>query len=144
MLGDYVPFNFCFRSVMLFVVSKGHENYSGGGDEIVHLVSNFNAVLASNRPWAFTDGHADVDFVEYFDHVRDFDKVNWAVMPMTYWSEPSTKHQRQAEFLVHDWFPWTAVREIGVRTATVAAVVKSLVQKAPHQPPVEVRPDWYY
>lgn len=29
-LGDYVPFNFCPRSVMLYVVAQGHENYSSG------------------------------------------------------------------------------------------------------------------
>ncbi len=144
MLGDYVPFNFCPRSVMLFVVSKGHENYSGGGEEIVHLVSDFDAVLASKRPWAFTDGHADVALAEYFDNVRDFNKVNWSVMPLTYWNEPVVKHQRQAEFLVHDWFPWTGVLEIGVRTSKVAERVKLLVQKASHRPAVVVRPDWYY
>lgn len=29
-LGDYVPFNFCPRSVMLYVVSRGHDDYQGG------------------------------------------------------------------------------------------------------------------
>jgi hypothetical protein len=29
-LGDYVPFYFCNRSVMLYIISKGHQDYSGG------------------------------------------------------------------------------------------------------------------
>lgn len=29
-LGEYVPFNFCPRSVMLYVVAQGHENYREG------------------------------------------------------------------------------------------------------------------
>jgi len=39
-LGDYVPFNFCNRSVMLYVIYRGHADYAGGQDEIVHLVSS--------------------------------------------------------------------------------------------------------
>ncbi|MBX3228067.1 MAG: DUF4433 domain-containing protein [Labilithrix sp.] len=30
-LGDYVPFNFCPRSVMLLVVSRGHQDSPLGG-----------------------------------------------------------------------------------------------------------------
>ena len=33
-LGDYVPFNFCPRSVMLYVVAQGHENYREGQQAI--------------------------------------------------------------------------------------------------------------
>jgi hypothetical protein len=28
-LGDYVPFNFCPRSVMLYAVHRGHQDYGG-------------------------------------------------------------------------------------------------------------------
>lgn len=143
-LGDYVPFNFCPRSVMLYVVSQGHEDYVGGGREIVHLVSSFEAVLNANCPWAFTDGHAEVQFVEYFDDVRDFHRVDWDVMDLQYWAEPGTKHRRQAELLVHDWFPWTAVEQVGVFDEEMKARVSSLVAEADHQPPVVVRRDWYY
>jgi hypothetical protein len=31
-LGDYVPFNFCYRSVMLYALRGGHEDYAGGQD----------------------------------------------------------------------------------------------------------------
>ena len=33
-LGNYVPFNFCSRSVMLCVVAQGHENYREGQQAI--------------------------------------------------------------------------------------------------------------
>jgi ssDNA thymidine ADP-ribosyltransferase, DarT len=39
MLGDYVPFNFCPRSVMLLAVHGGHQDYGGGQEAVVHLVS---------------------------------------------------------------------------------------------------------
>lgn len=53
-LGNYVPFNFCPRSVMLYVVSIGHENYDQGQTPIIHLVSSVDTIVASGRPWAFT------------------------------------------------------------------------------------------
>src|SRR5882672_2037233 len=65
-LGDYVPFNFCARSVMLFVVSRGHADYAGGQDEIVHLVSSVNTATALGNVWAFTDRHADLAYASYF------------------------------------------------------------------------------
>ena len=30
-IGQYVPFNFCPRSVMLFVIHKGHQDFKGIG-----------------------------------------------------------------------------------------------------------------
>jgi hypothetical protein len=60
-LGDYVPFNFCPRSVMLYVVHRGHRSYAGGQDEIVHLVSSVRCAIALGGPWAFSDRHAELE-----------------------------------------------------------------------------------
>ncbi len=61
-LGDYVPFNFCPRSVMLYVVGRGHEGYVEGEDGVVHLVSSVGRARATGRPWCFTDRHADLGY----------------------------------------------------------------------------------
>jgi hypothetical protein len=83
MLGDYVPFNFCSRSVMLYVVNKGHKDYGRGQDEIVHLVSTVQTAIATGRPWAFTDRHADLRHAAYYDDLADLGEVAWPVMPLT-------------------------------------------------------------
>jgi ssDNA thymidine ADP-ribosyltransferase, DarT len=141
-LGDYVPFNFCPRSVMLYVVSRGHADYNGGGDRIVHLVSSVNRATALGRPWAFTDQHADLGYAAYFDSLAMLSEVDWTVMPLAQWGgNDEVKAKRQAEFLVHDSFPWSAVEVIGVKNTTIAAEVTALVGGVP---PVTVRPDWYY
>jgi hypothetical protein len=141
-LGDYVPFNFCPRSVMLYVVSRGHQDYAGGQDDIVHLVSSVNTAIAVGKPWAFTDRHADLGYARYFDSLDELSEVDWKVMPLNYWADDEIKERRQAEFLVHDRFPWSAVEEIGVRSATVAAKVRSLVSGG--VPSVAIRQRWYY
>jgi len=141
-LGDYVPFYFCSRSVMLYVIHRGHDDYSGGQGRIVHLVSTVETAVALDRKWAFTDRHAELSYAEYFDDLADLAQVDWAAMPLKYWSnEDETKEKRQAEFLVHDFFPLSAVEQIGVMSADVAAEVRGLVGSSP---PVTVEPEWYY
>jgi hypothetical protein len=144
MLGDYVPFNFCPRSVMLYVVNKGHKDYGRGQDEIVHLVSTVQTAIATGRPWAFTDRHADLRHAAYYDDLADLGEVAWSSMPLTWWNEPDTMEQRQAEFLVHDWFRWDAVLKISVINDTMAGSVRSLLGPSTQTPAVQVRRDWYY
>lgn len=101
-LGDYVPFNFCNRSVMLYVLARNKvAGYTGGQVPIVHLVSSVATATASGRPWAFTDRHADVAYARYFDDLAFLSEINWNVMPLIQWA--AVKEERQAEFLVHEW-----------------------------------------
>ena len=141
-LGEYVPFNFGPRSVMLFVVSQGHENYSGGQDDVVHLVSRVSVATSLNRPWAFTDRHAELGHALHYDDLSELDEIAWHVMGAKYWS--SVKEERQAEFLVYDFFPWTAVEEIGTINTIAQNKVNQALSGIGHRPQVTVRPDWYY
>lgn len=144
-LGDYVPFNFCPRSVMLYVVSQGHENYRKGQLPIVHLVSSIDAIQATGRPWFFTDRHADLGYANQYDAQEKLGEVDWPVMPMRRWGgDTDLKEKRQAEFLVHDWCPWEAIEVIGVMDQAIAARVQAVLAGAAHKPRVEVHRDWYY
>jgi hypothetical protein len=48
------------------------------------------------------------------------------------------KRRRQAEFLVHRFFPWTLVDEIGVMTRQMAHDVQQILQTSAHRPQVTV------
>jgi len=142
-LGDYVPFNFCPRSVMLYAVWRGHQDYAGGQDEIVHLVSSVGTARALGKPWAFTDRHAELGHAQHFDDPAKLPtEVPWGVMPLKFW--PDAREERQAEFLVYDFFPWTSVLEVGVKTPSVAARVTTTLTTASHKPAITVKPEWYY
>lgn len=144
-LGDYVPFNFCPRSVMLFVVGRGHEGYSGGEDGVIHLVSSVGRARITGRPWCFTDRHADLGYAIYYEDLGQLQEVEWSAMPRTQWGgDEELKQKRQAEFLVHDHFPWQAVEEVVTKTDAVRLKVLGLLQRTTHRPPVVVRRDWYY
>ncbi len=141
-LGDYVPFNFCPRSVMLYAVHRGHQDYDGGQESVVHLVSSMRIAEGIGRPWAFTDRHAELAHALHFDDPSHLKELRWDVMDQMYWTD--VKEERQAEFLVHQFFPWTAVIEIGVMNSTVEQRVHSMIAAVPHQPMIRTTPSWYY
>jgi hypothetical protein len=64
-VGDYVPFYFCPRSIMLFLLHRGNHpdvTHRGGQRPIVHLEADLHAVVAwadsVPRRWAFSNGNA--------------------------------------------------------------------------------------
>lgn len=145
-LGQYVPFNFCFRSVMLYVVSRQHVDYGGDQNSIVHLVSSTERIVAAGRSCFFTDRHADLGYARQFDDLsRLADEVDWTVMPVRQWGgDQELKEKRQAEFLVHDWCPWDTITEITTMDEAMAQVVEGAIAECAHRPQVTVKRDWYY
>jgi hypothetical protein len=147
-LWEYVPFYFAPRSPMLFTIHLGNvEGYEGGQRPVVHLETTVKRVCASGMPCAFTDGHGDMaisDFSDDFDVLESF--VDWSVMQSLYWNDtaelPDRKRRRQAEFLVHEFVPWSAIRRIGVLNAGIAAETQHLVSGHAHQPEIVVARDW--
>ncbi len=149
MVGDYVPFYFCPRSVMLFVISKRHPDlqYHGGQREIVHLVSTVEAAIraAANRPWAYSDGNAGASYTTFYDDLsRMTEIVDSDAVRSSNWRDPAVKEKKQAEFLVHESFPWSAFHEIGVVDQAVANKVDAALRSAIHKPRARVHSEWYY
>lgn len=148
-LADYVPFHFAPRSPMLYTISRGNVvGYSGGQEQVVHLVTTVEAACALCTPWCFTDGHADMAISKQFEQLSRLDMIDWNIMKETWWHDTiqdgDRKRRRQAEFLVHQRFPWTAVAEIGVMSEKIAALARTALDRATHKPKVIVRADWYY
>lgn len=131
---------------MLCSIYWRHQDYGGGQDEVVHLRSSIAVATSVGAPWAFTDRHAEVGHALFFDDLADLDQVPWAVMPLRRWSGPgvdmATKEKRQAEFLVHQRFPWAAIDEIACLPDAVAA--RAAVAVRGSRPLLTVKPQWYY
>lgn len=148
-LADYVPFYFAPRSPMLYVINRdGVEGYTERQRPIVHLVSSAEVVQSAGQPFAFTDGHADMDISRFFANLDDLNRIDWEIMQSKYWRDTNEdgdrKRRRQAEFLVHQFFPLTLVDKIGTYNMSIAHQVQALFASSPHQPTVESEPLWYY
>jgi hypothetical protein len=146
-VGDYVPFYFAPKSPMLFAISRGNvAGYTAGQQPVIYLCSSTEAVDATGLRWVFTEGHADMQYTDFFDDFQDLDKIDWNLMKAKYWNaipdDPDRSRRRQAEFLVRDFFPWQLVHQIAVYgNATAAAVAQIL---AGNPPPVVIQQGWYY
>jgi hypothetical protein len=149
-VGDYVPFYFAPRSPMLFAIHKGSvEGYAEGEQEVVHLFSTVEIVMATSLSWVFSDGHAEMaPLTSFYNRLADLDKIDWEIMRSRYWFDsdehPDRKRRRQAEFLVHDFFPWRLIRGIGVFGETTAIKVRAILENANHKPDVVVEREWYF
>jgi hypothetical protein len=148
-LHDYVPFYFAPRSPMLLAISGGSvATYQEGQEPVVHLVSTVQAIQEAGQHFVFSDGHATMAVSSFYEDLADLEQIDWSVMPLTYWNDtptyPDRKRQRQAELLVHRFFPWELVTAIGVRSEAMRERTEIALRAAGHQPVVEVRAGWYY
>jgi hypothetical protein len=134
---------------MLYVNYRGGvSGYDEGQIPIVHLVSSVERVAESILPFVFTDGHPVKAFSQFFNDIKDLDKIDWDTMKSRYWHDtddfPDRERRRMAEFLVHKFFPWHLVIEVGVFTATIENEVQRILENSQHKPLVQVRPNWYF
>ena len=148
-VGDYVPFYFCPRSTMLYVINRGNNelNYKGGQTPIIHLVSTveYAAQVLQQQRMAFTEGNARTSVTRFFSDLALLEsEVDWNAIKATDWQDPTVKERKQAEFLVHDSFPWEGICVIGVMNAEVERQVSQLLADADHKPTVKILPAWYY
>lgn len=150
-VGEYVPFYFCPRSVMLYILHVDNHPelaYHGGQEPIVHLVADLGAVVewaeANNRRWTFSDRNAGARYAGFFARLDDLGKINWKAVQANNWQDPALKEGKQAEFLVHESFPWQLIERIGVLNGSVKASVEAVLAGASHRPPVTVERAWYY
>ena len=150
-VGDCVPFYFCPRSVMLYVIhmaSQPQLAYRGGQGPVVHLVADLHETVTwadqHFHRWAFTDGNAAAGYTQDYADLEELHRVNWDSVRARNWSDPIVKESKQAEFLLEDSFPWSLVRGIGVRSQRVLERAAEAFQGADHEPPVAITPNWYY
>lgn len=150
-VGDYVPFYFCPRSIMLYILHMANHpelTYRGGQGPIVHLEADLQATIdwagENHVRWAFSDRNAGAFVADFFKRKQDLTRVNWQAVGSTVFRDPVIKEGKQAEFLLFGEFPWELVQRIGVLTTTVRSQATEAIDGGQHQPPVEIQTGWYY
>lgn len=153
-VGQCVPFYFCPRSIMLYLLHKGNHpsvTYKGGQRPIVHLVSEVHRAAgwadAEKLRWAFTLSNASAAYTEDRSDLQALVDVNWTAVRARQWggnADPAIKEGKQAEFLVEDRFAWSQIIGIGVMVKQVGDQVTRIIAGSDHRPTVKVKADWYY
>lgn len=148
-VGDCVPFYFCPRSVMLYLLYKGNHpdlTYRGGQGPIVHLEADLHATVdwadSNGRRWAYSLSNAGSFFFEDRADLARLYELDWNAIGATDWR--ACQEGKQAEWLMEHSFPWSLVERVGVCSRAVYGQVLGAREAADHKPVVEVIPDWYY
>jgi hypothetical protein len=151
MVGQYVPFYFCPRSIMLYILRMGNHpdvSYRGGQQSIVHLQADFDQVITwakSNAvPWAFSTGNAGTYIASFYNNPAQLSEIDWEAVTATDFRDAKTKEGKQAEFLLFNVFPWTLIEKVGTINSTIATKAKMALASASHQPTIAVEPSWYF
>ena len=148
-VGQCVPFYFCPRSVMLYVIHRrNHPNisYRSGQQKIVHLEADLYKTVAwakeNNKRWAFTLSNAGSDYFEDRSDLKYLHEIDWNAVNAEFWQECGDK--KQAEFLIEDSFSWKLIERIGTYSNEITAQVMNIQQGITHKPSVETIKAWYY
>lgn len=148
-VGDCVPFYFCPRSVMLYLIYQGNHRelgYRGGQSSILHLEADLHATVAwanaQSARWAFTNSNAGSRYFEDYDDLAHLGEIDWNAVQARDWRQ--CKEGKQAEFLLEHSFPWHLIERIGVLNRTIYQQVLNTLPVNGHRPTVEICPDWYY
>lgn len=148
-VGDCVPFYFCPRSVMLYLLYRGNHpelEYRGGQLPIIHLESDLYKAISwaqkNEKRWAFTKTNAGSRYFEDFNDISDLNQIDWDAVSTNDWK--NCREEKQAEFLIEHSFPFSLVNRIGVQYGTIRVQVQEALRSLPVRPIVEIKRDWYY
>jgi hypothetical protein len=150
-VGEYVPFYFCPRSIMLYILHMGNHpelDYRQGQRLIVHLQADLPASIRWAEQhgirWAFSDRNADGYLAEFYNSADDLGRINWNAVRATDFRDMVVKEGKQAEFLIHGAFPWPLIEKVGAMDGSIAQQAANALANQAHRPVVHVERSWYF
>lgn len=148
-VGQCVPFYFCPRSVMLFIIHRANHidlEYKGGQGPILHLEADLHKTVhwleQNDRRWAFTLSNAGSSYFEDRCDLAQLNEIEWNAIQAENWQQ--CKEGKQAEFLAEHCFPWQLIERIGVYSQSVSQRVLNAIPVNVYRPKIEIKSDWYY
>lgn len=148
-VGQCVPFYFCPRSVMLYLLFRGNYaglTYQGGQEPIIHLEADLYSTVKwareNDQRWAFTLSNAGSGYFEDRNDLNLLNEIDWDAVQAQDWR--GKKDGKQAEFLIEDKLPWQLIERIGAFSDTHARNAIIAMRHLTNKPRVEIRREWYY
>lgn len=147
-IGDFIPFYFCFRSPMLFVIQRGYNNVQiQRPSNIIYCVSSLQEIINSEIDFLYTDGHATDSFTTFYkpnqiDNIEqqlDFDAIR-----SKFWKDENDldlKRRKEAELLLLSDLPVDRILGYIVYSDYTKKV---LMSKGIEDQSIAVRPNYYF
>lgn len=148
-INDYVPFYFTPFSVMMQNIITGYNGVKQRrNDEILLLVSSLHKVRESGLSFLFTDSHASYQWANFYNDLADLDAVDWPLLQDRNFrknaEDPRQFERYQAEALIHQFLPVSALLGIICHNEVVRTDIQRLVTDRGLDLKTYTRPEWYF
>lgn len=150
LVGEYVPFYFTPRSIMLYNIVTGYyapKVPKREKEEIIVIRCLIERLILQNR-WFFTDGQANDEETTHFADINFLDRVDWNCIQNSNFSKSDGDYDRQrryqAEFLVYESVPIACVESICVYNEKVQAWAQKKINDSGKQIPLHIHKPYFF
>lgn len=147
-LSDYVPFYFTPFSPMMYNIYTGRTVRQQRNEDICMLVSTLPVLQRLGTSFVFTDRHAYTQLARFFNDLASLDQVDWPLLQSRNFKrnpdDPEQIERYQAEALVYQQLPVTALTAIVCYTQQVKRELEELAAARNLNVTVQALPNWYF
>ncbi len=150
-IGEYVPFYFTPKSMMLFNILTGYRApvVPKLNKEEVIVIRCLIDELSKCNQFFFTDGQANVTAItQHYNDLSRLADIDWEIIDKSDFKKTGddTDKQRryQAEFLVHQHVPVNFIESINVYNEKVGTFIKKEMAKTDILLPVHVKREYFF
>ena len=145
-LPDYVPFYFTPLTPMLYNIKTGYGGITRRPlRDILILMSDLPKLQDLDVAFVFSDRHAYLKTARFSNDLRDLSWIDWEALQTRNFKrdDPDRFERYQAEALVHQHMPVSALRGVVCYDAAAKQEVEAIAAAAGVTLNVAVRPGWY-
>jgi hypothetical protein len=149
-IGEYVPFYFTPRSIMLYNIVTGYQAPivpKVERNDIIIFHARISQLILSGQ-YFFTNGQANDALTDHFNDVKDLALVDWKCIKSGNFSKSEGDFDKprryQAEFLVRHHVPLSFLDGIVVYNHSVTTFVQDELKKAGIVLPVSVNANHFF
>ncbi len=150
MIGDYVPFYFTPKSIMLYNIITGywHPKVPKRDKSEILVIRCLIERLATLPRSFFTDGQGNDMTSEHYNDLDKLDAIDWQCIQNSNFTKSDGDFDRprryQAEFLVHREVPLNSIESLNVVNQQAADFVNKILNENNINMAVNIRPQYFF
>jgi len=149
-IGEYVPFYFTPRSIMLYNIITGYyapKVPKRSKDEIIVLRCLIE-VLVKQGQWFFTNGQANDEETNHFEDLSHLNNIDWICIQNSNFAKSDGDYDRQrryqAEFLVRNFVPVNCIESVCVYSEEIKLLAQKQISDAGLSTPVHIHKPYFF
>lgn len=147
-LNDYIPFYFTPFSPMLLNIKTGRGVPQRPNEEIVILVSSLHHIQKLGLDFVFSNMHAYYQWANFYNNLNDLNNIDWPLLQNRDFKrdqdDPLKFERYQAEALIHQHCPLTALKGVLCYNEQVKSSLEDLMSERNINIPIYANPNWYF